>query len=108
MPANSGLPMQRREFLKLTGAITALSLTHSSLADRNQQVSIVVDLISNAQADCNPSSPVEWAAGRLQRAVARHGANCEIVPSLEEAADPSFLVVVGTAASPFAHYFPDA
>jgi hypothetical protein len=107
MAADSGSPMQRREFLKLTGAITALSLTHPALAGIGQRVSIVLDVISDVQ-ECDLSSSLYWAAGQLRRALMVKGASCEITTSLDETDDPSFLIVVGTPASEIARHFPQA
>ena len=43
MSADPGSTMQRRDFLKLTGAMTALSLTGRALAGPSQRMSIIVD-----------------------------------------------------------------
>ena len=84
--------MQRRDFLKLTGATTALSLTHSALAGPSRRISIVVD----ANDSIASSDPVKRAAGQLRKALLAKGVMCEIVPShRSKPKAPSFLRLSG-------------
>ncbi|MDT7812330.1 MAG: hypothetical protein QOJ42_2246 [Acidobacteriaceae bacterium] len=57
--------MQRRDFLKISGAITALSLTHRALAGPSQRISIILE----GRDPCASSDPVGWAAGCLRSAL---------------------------------------
>ena len=61
--------MQRRAFLKISGAITALSLTRRVLAGPGQRISIILE----AGDPCASSDPVGWAAGRLRYALVAKG-----------------------------------
>ena len=61
--------MQRRDFLKISGAITALSLTHRVLAGPSQRISIIIE----GGNPCASSDPVGWAAGRLRNALVAKG-----------------------------------
>ncbi|HTZ60924.1 MAG TPA: hypothetical protein VMB49_22600, partial [Acidobacteriaceae bacterium] len=60
--ADLGSLVQRREFLKLGGAVTALSLTHRAFAGARERVSIIVD----PEQNCAFSDSVYWAAGQLR------------------------------------------
>ncbi|MGC2400118.1 MAG: hypothetical protein WA510_10065 [Acidobacteriaceae bacterium] len=104
MPSDSSFTIERREFLKLTGAMTALTLTHPALAGRSPVVSIVLDV--QRRSAC--ADPVLWAAGQLRRALVAKGAVCNIVPSLEQAKNSSFFVFVADPASSVASHFPQA
>ena len=96
--------MQRRDFLKLSGAVTALSLTHRALAGPSQRISIIVD----AGEPCAPVDPVRWAASQLRRAVIAKGVICEIVGSPEQAVGSAFSVLVAGPTSTMARDFPQA
>ncbi len=96
--------MQRRDFLKISGAITALSLSQRVLAGPTQRISIIVE----GADPCASSDPVGWAAGRLRSALAAKGAICEIVSSLDQAAGPAFSILVAGPASGLAGTFPQA
>ena len=61
--------MQRRDFLKLTGAMTAFSLTHRALAGPSRRISVIVD----ASDPIASSDPVKWAAGQLRNALVDKG-----------------------------------
>ncbi len=102
MSADPGSTMQRRDFLKLTGAMTALSLTGRALARPSQRMSIIVD----AEEPCSSSDPVHWAAGQLRKALIAKGAVCEIVPSPDRAVGSTFSVLVASPASTLARVFP--
>ena len=94
--------MQRRDFLKISGAITALSLSHRVLAGPSQRISIIVE----GTDPCASSDPVGWAAGRLRNALVAKGVVCEIVSSSDQAAGSAFSVLVAGAASGLAEKFP--
>jgi hypothetical protein len=94
--------MQRRDFLKISGAITALSLSQRVLAGPSQRISIIVERVD----PCASSDPVSWAAGRLRNALVAKGAICEIVSSPNEAAGSAFSVLVASPASGLAGTFP--
>ena len=102
--ADLGSLVQRREFLKLGGAVTALSLTHRAFAGARERVSIIVD----PEQNCAFSDSVYWAAGQLRKAVAAKGTICEMVRSLDEARGSSFFVLVASPASRLARHFPQA
>jgi hypothetical protein len=90
MAADPVSTMQRRDFLKLTGAMTALSLTHRALAGPSRRISVIVD----ANDSIASSDPVKWAAGQLRKALLAKGVICEIVQSPEQAKGPAFCVLV--------------
>ena len=94
--------MQRRDFLKLSGAITALRLTHRVLAGPNQRISIIL----NGRDPCASTDPVGWAAGRLRNALLAKGAICEIVSSADQAAGSAFSVLVAGPTSDVGAKFP--
>ena len=96
--------MQRREFLKLTGATAALSFAHNALAAPSPRVSVVVD----ANDTIAFSDPVKRAAGQLRKALVAKGAICEIVQSPDQAQGSAFCVLVTSAGSTLAHSFSQA
>jgi hypothetical protein len=96
--------MQRRDFLKLTGAMTALSLTPLALAGAGRRISVIVD----ASDPIASSDPVKWAAGQLRHALAAKAALCDIVQSLDQAKGSTFCIVVAAAGSAVARSFPQA
>src|ERR1700737_2594952 len=96
--------MQRRDFLKISGAITALSLTHRVLAGPNQRITIILE----GRDPCASGDPVGWAAGRLRNALVAKGVVCEIVSSGEQAAGSAFSVLVASPTSGLAEKFPQA
>ena len=96
--------MQRRDFLKLSGAITALSLTHRALAGPDRRISIIVE----GGDPCALGDPIGWAAGQLRNALVAKGAICEIVQSPDQAAGADFSVLVASPASALARNFPQA
>jgi hypothetical protein len=99
---NSG--MQRRDFLKLTGAATAFSLTHRGLASAERRVSVIV----SAGDPCAIGDPIHWAAGQLRKALVGKGVACDMVESPEQAAGSAFVVLVARPGSPLAQGFPQA
>ncbi len=94
--------MQRRDFLKLTGAMTAFRLTPCALAGPSRRISVIVD----ANDPIASSDPVKWAAGQLRNALLAKGVICEIVPSPEQAKGSAFSVAVAGAGSSLARKFP--
>src|SRR5579863_5678473 len=94
--------MQRRDFLKLSGAITALSLTHRGLAGTSQRIFIIVE----GGDPCALGDPIGWAAGQLRAAIVAKGALCEIVQSPEQADGSAFSILVTSPASDLARSFP--
>jgi hypothetical protein len=96
--------MQRRAFLKLTGAMAAFRLTPPVLAVPSHRISVVID-------DSDPiacSDPVHWAAGQLQNALLGKGFLCDIVPSWGQLKGSTFFIAVAGAASSLARNFPQA
>jgi hypothetical protein len=96
--------MQRREFLKLTGAATAFNLTQRSLGSESQRISIVIEA-DDAYASSNPAL---WAAGQLRKALTAKGVMCETVGSLDQARGSAFLVLVARPGSDLVRSFPSA
>jgi hypothetical protein len=76
--------MQRREFLKLTGATAAFSFAHNALATPSRRISVVVDPNDTIAS----SDPVKRAAGQLRKALVARGAICEVVQSPDQAQAP--------------------
>jgi hypothetical protein len=95
--------MQRRDFLKISGAITALSFTHGVLAGPSQRISIILE----GGDPCASSDPVGWAAGRLRDALVAKGVVCQIVSSADQAAGSAFSVLVAGPTSALAGEFPE-
>jgi hypothetical protein len=104
MAPDSFLAMQRREFLKLAGAMTAFSLTHSAFAGPSGRISVVIDA-ANPTAS---SDPVKWAAGQLRKALVAKGAMCDIIQSPDQADGSTLCVLVAGAGSSLAQGFPQA
>ncbi len=93
--------IQRRDFLKLTGAVTALSLTHRAFAGSERRVSLIIE----AGDPCAIGDPIQWAAGQLRKALVDKGVICEIVGSPSQAAGSAYTVLVAGPASPLAQSF---
>ena len=96
--------IERRDFLKLAGAVSAVSLSRGALAQSGRGFSIVID----AQDPIASSQPVRWAAEQLQKALAAKGAKCEIVQSPEQAGGAAFHVLVAGPGSSLTKSFPQA
>jgi hypothetical protein len=96
--------MQRREFLKLAGAVSAVSLTRGALAETGRSFAIVID----TQDPMATLQPVRWAAEQLRNALTEKGSTCEIARSPEQAKGAGFQVVVADAGSDLAKGFPEA
>ena len=98
MKSGSGSKMQRREFLKLAGATTAINLAPAAVAAADRHVSILLDS-NGAWAS---SAPVQWAAGRLRDALAAKSVTCEIIRSPEGISRSGICVVATSAESELA------
>jgi hypothetical protein len=96
--------MQRRDFLKLTGAATAFGLTHRGLASTGGRVSVIVA----AGDPCAIGDPIYWAVGQLRKALVSKGVACDMVQSPEQAAGSTLVVLVAGPGSPLAQDFPHA
>jgi hypothetical protein len=96
--------MQRRDFLKLTGAVTALSLTRPVFAGAERRVSVIIE----AGEPCATGDPILWAAGQLRKALLAKGVICDLVGSASEAAGSTLAVLVADPASKSAQGFPQA
>ena len=90
--------MQRRDFLKLAGATTALSLAPAAVAAADRRVSILLD----ANDAIASSAPAKWAAGRLRDALAAKSVTCEIITSREGVSRSGICVVASSAGSDLA------
>lgn len=101
MSPDSMSAIRRRDFLKLAGAMTALSLTPSALAGAVQRVAVVIDADDPAAS----SDSVKWAAGQLQKALAAKGVTAQISSSASQAAGSTFFVLVAGIASGMAKGF---
>ena len=102
MSPDSIAAIQRRDFLKLAGAATALSLTPGALAAPSLRVAVIIDDGDPAAS----SAPVKWAAGELRKALAAKGAICQIVSSPSQAEGSALAVLVAGTASSMAKGFP--
>src|SRR6202522_4346773 len=96
--------MQRRAFLKLTGAMAAFRLTPHALALPSRRISVVAD----GNDPIASSDPVKLAAGRLRNSLVNKGFLCDIVTSPEQAKGATFLIAVASAGSSLARNFPQA
>jgi hypothetical protein len=103
MASNFRSKIQRRDFLKLVGAVGALSVTGNTLTAPNRNVRILIDTEDPAAS----SVPATWAVERLRQALGAKGAVSEIVHSANHS-DDVFYVVVASAASRTAKSFPQS
>jgi hypothetical protein len=94
--------MQRREFLKLTGAATAFGLTHRALGGEIQRISILID----AADPCTSQDPIHWAAAQLRAAAMAKGVRCQIVHAPDQAQGSGLVVLVAGPTSSLAQTFP--
>ena len=94
--------IQRRDFLKLAGATTVISLTHTAAAVPAGRISVIVDSADSVASGAS----VNWAVGQLRKALASKGAKCEIAHSIDEASGSSLCIVVAGAGSDLAKGFP--
>jgi hypothetical protein len=98
MKSGPGSKLQRRDFLKLAGATTALSLAPAAMAAADRHVSILLDA-----NDANASSAsVKWAAGRLRDALAAKSVTCEIATSRQGIPRSGHCVVASGAGADLA------
>ena len=96
--------IQRRDFLKLAGATTVVSLTHTAAAAPAGKISVIVDSADSVAS----GAPVTRAVSQLRKALASKGAKCELVHSADEASGSSLCIVVAGAGSDLAKAFPNA
>jgi hypothetical protein len=96
--------IQRRDFLMAAGAVTLFSFAHTALAEAEGKVSILID----ASDPIASAAPVRRAAGRLQKALAARGVQCDLVQSAEEAKGSASCVVVAAGGSGLTKGFPQA
>ncbi len=96
--------MQRRAFLKLTGAMAAFRLTPRALAAPSRRISVIVD----GNDPIASSDPVQWAAGQLRNRLVSKGFLCDIVSSSDHVKGAIFLIAVAGAGSSLARNFPQA
>src|SRR3984957_12467244 len=96
--------MQRRAFLKLTGAMAAFRLTPHAFALPSRRISVIVDGTDPIAS----SDPVKSAAGRLRNSLVNKGFLCDIVTSPEQVEGATFLIAVASAGSSLARNFPQA
>src|ERR1700677_4711527 len=104
MASDPNSRMQRRDFLKLTGAATAFGFTHRGLASTGGRVSVIVA----AGDPCAIGDPIYWAVGQLRKALVSKGVACDMVQSPEQAAGSTLVVLVAGPGSPLAQDFPHA
>jgi hypothetical protein len=104
MASDPNSRMQRRDFLKLTGAATAFGFTHRGLASTGGRVSVIVA----AGDPCAIGDPIYWAVGQLRKALVSKGVACDMVQSPEQAAGSTLVVLVAGPGSPLAQDFPQA
>ena len=96
--------VQRRDFLKLAGAATILSLTPGAAAAAAQGIAVLLDAGDpSASADS-----VKWAADRLRKTLVARSVPCEIVTSPQHAKGFSLCVVAAGGGSELAKGFPAA
>ncbi len=96
--------MQRRAFLKLSGAMAAFRLTPRAFAVPSRRICVIVD----SDDPIASSDAVKSAAGRLQNALMNKGFLCDIVPSPEQIKGSTFVVAAASAGSSLARNFPQA
>ncbi len=90
--------INRRAFLKQTGAAAGLGWAESLAAVQRRGVSIVIpsdDLVAS-------SGPARWAAGELEQALAARGISARILPSLESAPAGDLALLAAGAGTPAA------
>ncbi|HUV68470.1 MAG TPA: hypothetical protein VMW15_02330 [Terracidiphilus sp.] len=93
--------IERREFLKLAGAVSAVSLTQGALAQTEQRFSIEIDAADPVAS----GAPVRWAADQLGAALKEKGA---VVVDADHVGGADFRVIVAGAGSPLAKGFSQA
>jgi hypothetical protein len=96
--------IQRRDFLKATGATLVLGLTPHAFAAPTGWTAILVDTSDPVAS----SAPVKRAAERLQAAVTAKGGTCRLVQSAEEAKGATLCVLAAGSSSDLIKGFPQA
>jgi hypothetical protein len=96
--------IQRRDFLKIAGAVTVSSLAPAALAAPGSRISILVD----AGDPVASAGPVKRAAAQLRKALAAKGATCEMIQSADQAKGASLCVLAAGSSSQLASGFPKA
>jgi hypothetical protein len=96
--------LQRREFLKLAGAVSAVGLTHGALAQTGRKFAIVV----HPHDPLATAPPVQRAMEQLRSALKEKGESSEVFASPEEAAGAAFQIRVAGPGSTLAQGFPQA
>jgi hypothetical protein len=90
--------MQRRAFLKLSGATTAAGLAPQVFSSPVRRVCVVLDPASG--------EPVRWAAGKLQAELLKKGVRCDIASTLEQAKGAGFCILVARQGTQLTQSFP--
>src|SRR6476469_2025763 len=94
MNAERILAIQRRSFLKLAGAMTALSPGMSALGHGRR-----IDILLDPDDPVVASTPVQWAAGQLREVLVAKGTASDILHCLSEAEELSFMILVARPTS---------
>ena len=98
-------PMERREFLKLAGAVSAVSLTRGALAETKTRLRNRHRCPGSRGRLCNRCDGRRSNCAKRSQKRARQ---CEIVQSLRQAKGAGFQVLVAGAGSELAKGFPQA
>ena len=94
--------IERRDFLKLAGAVTVMGLSPSAFAAAGRPIGILVD-----SSDPTASgAPVIRAAGKLRAALIAKGSSCEIIHSADQVSGFALCIVVTGAESSLAKSLP--
>jgi hypothetical protein len=91
--------MQRRAFLKLTGATTAASLAPSALSIPAHRICILLD--PGASSD-----PIKWAAARLRAELMQKAVLCDITSTLDQTKGSTFCILVADRGSALTRPYP--
>jgi len=96
--------IQRRDFLKLAGAVTVSGLTHTALAAAAGHYFILVD----SSDPIASSGPAKRAAAQLRKALVAKGATCDVVSSQDQVKGASLCILAAASGSKLAAGFPKA
>ena len=86
--------MKRREFLRLAGAASTVSLSRGAMAQAVRGIVITIDTTDPVAG----AAPVRWAAEQLRMALTAKGAWCRVVTPPLHARGAAFYVVVNATA----------